>query len=151
MEIDFAPLDYAFATRPLLIGGKAMEYYELRSAGDDIDLVVTAADYEGLARRYPDRLKEIGADLGVCVGRFEVWRSIYLFDYERLSYGAVEAGTYRVISLEKLLLLKAMAMSVPKHHADLERIIARIRNDNHGPWWAQLTPAQQRRYIDEKM
>jgi hypothetical protein len=79
MEIDFAPLDYAFATRPLLIGGKAMEYYELRSAGDDIDLVVTAADYEGLARRYPDRLKEIGADLGVCVGRFEVWRSIYLW------------------------------------------------------------------------
>lgn len=41
MNIDLSNLDFSFQARPLLIGGKAMEYYGLRQAGSDIDFVIT--------------------------------------------------------------------------------------------------------------
>ena len=42
-----AALDHAFVRKPLLVGGRAMEYYGLRPSGPDIDLV---ADREDIAR-----------------------------------------------------------------------------------------------------
>jgi hypothetical protein len=62
---DLAGLDYTFRSKPLLIGGMAMEYYDLRKTGADIDFVVTVEDYEGLAARYPDSLRDLWGDLGV--------------------------------------------------------------------------------------
>lgn len=127
MNIDLAKLNFTFSTKPLLIGGMAMEYYGLRQSGADIDFVVTPEDYERLAAQYPDHLKEIWGDLGVCPFAFEIWKSICLFGYEQLSQGAVEEADYLVISLEKLLLLKAMGMNVEKYHRDLELIVDRIK------------------------
>ena len=109
-SIDLEKLGFEFTSKPLLIGGKAMEYYGLRKAGADIDFVITVEDYERLARMYPDNLKEIGGDLGVCVFEFEIWKSICLFDYQLLSVGAIEHDTYLVISLDRLLFLKALGM-----------------------------------------
>jgi hypothetical protein len=146
MEIDLAKLDYAFQARPLLIGGKAMEYYGLRKAGDDIDFVVVRADYEALAQRHPDHLKDLWGDLGVCPFEFEIWTSICLFDYAELSAGAIDQGEYLVISLEKLMLLKALAMDVPKYLADLQLIANKIRTDKYAAWWPTLTPEQQATY-----
>lgn len=37
-----------FSSKPILIGGKAMEYYELRRSGKDIDFIVTKKDYKNL-------------------------------------------------------------------------------------------------------
>ena len=48
-------IPYRFRLKPLLIGGKAMEHYDLRRAGDDIDFVVSAEDYSALANLYPDQ------------------------------------------------------------------------------------------------
>ena len=45
MQIDWIQLNYKFRYKPLLIGGKAMEYYGLRKAGDDVDLVVHPDDH----------------------------------------------------------------------------------------------------------
>ena len=53
MIIDLSKLDFTFQTSPLLIGGKAMEYYGLRQAGNDIDFVITSADYQRLSQKYP--------------------------------------------------------------------------------------------------
>jgi hypothetical protein len=39
MEINLSVLNYKFMNKPLLIGGKAMEYYGLRKAGLDINSV----------------------------------------------------------------------------------------------------------------
>ena len=44
MDILLEKLDYQFQNKPLLIGGKAMEYYGLRRAGADIDLVISESD-----------------------------------------------------------------------------------------------------------
>jgi hypothetical protein len=126
--VDLASLGYTFARKPLLIGGMAMEYYGLPLAGDDIDFVVTRADYAALAALHPDHLKDLAGDLGVCVGQFELWTSIRRFDYTDLLAGAEETDAYFVITLEKLLLLKALAMDDPKYERDV-RLIARRLND----------------------
>ena len=126
MDIDLGKLGFTFAAKPLLIGGRAMDYYGLRPSGEDVDFVITATDYERLSRAYPEHLKNLGGDLGVCVYEFEIWKTICLFDYAFLSQGAIEAGDYLIISLERLLLLKALAMKVPKYHRDLELIVEKI-------------------------
>ncbi len=131
MPIDLAKLNFSFTTPPLLIGGKAMEYYGLRPAGADIDLVVTQADYLRLRAQYPDCLKELWGDLGVCPFEFEIWRSICLFDYAYLAQGAVEQDGCRVISLERLLFLKALGYKVEKYRKDLELIVERILKDHY--------------------
>jgi hypothetical protein len=121
--IDLTKLGFEFTAKPLLIGGKAMEHYGLRKAGADVDFVITAEDYERLVLKYPDHLREIGGDLGVCVFEFEIWKSICLFDYQFLSMGAIEQDAYLVISLDRLLFLRALGMEVPKYHRDLELIV----------------------------
>lgn len=126
MQIDLSRLNFSFTSKPLLIGGMAMEYYDLRPSGADIDFVITPEDYQCLAAQYPDHLKDLWGDLGVCVYEFEIWQSICLFRYEFLSQGAVDAGEYLVISLEKLLFLKTLAMHIEKYHRDMELIVKRI-------------------------
>ncbi|MCB0078769.1 MAG: hypothetical protein KDD73_15265 [Anaerolineales bacterium] len=124
--IDLTQIDHVFAAKPLLIGGQAMAYYQLRAAGDDSDFVVSAADYEGLAARYPQHKRDLFGDLGVSIGEFEFWRSILLFDYAALSVGAVEAERYHVVSLAKLLFLKALALPDAKAERDLRLVVQKI-------------------------
>jgi len=149
MHIDLAKLNFTFSSPPLLIGGMAMQYYGLRQSGADIDFVITRADYARLAQQYPNNLKDLWGDLGVCVFEFEIWQSICLFDYENLSQGALDSGEYLVISLEKLLFLKALAMKIDKYHADLELIVKKIQDEKYAPWWAALSDAQRAKYIPE--
>lgn len=126
LTIDLGNLNYKFKKKPLLVGGKAMEYYGLRKAGEDIDFIVSKEDYDQLAKQYPNDLKDIFGDKGVCVFNYEIWKSIRWYIYEELVYNAIEENDYLIISLEKLLLLKALAMSIPKYHDDLELIIEKI-------------------------
>jgi hypothetical protein len=149
MDIDLAKLEVAFQKKPLLIGGKAMEYYGLRMSGRDIDFVITPEDYQRLSQAYPDHLRDLWGDLGVCVFEFEIWKSICLFDYAFLSAGALDQGEYLIISLEKLLFLKAMAMNIEKYHQDLELIVQKCRGDRYAAWWAQL-PEERKQYYREK-
>lgn len=126
MDIDFKKLEFKFKKKPLLVGGKAMEYYGLRDAGEDIVFIVSKEDYDQLAKQYPNDLKDIFGDKGVCVFNYEIWKSIRWYIYEELVYNAIEENDYLIISLEKLLLLKALAMSIPKYHDDLELIVEKI-------------------------
>ncbi len=145
MDIDLSGLDFTFTSKPLLIGGKAMEYYGLRKSGNDIDFVITAEDYQRLAAQYPNHLKDLGGDLGVCVAAFEIWKSICLFDYDDLGQGALEIETCRIISLEKLLFLKALGMDVEKYHHDLELIVKKVLDDRCAVWWSGLSEEEQKR------
>ena len=106
MDIGLRRLDYQFECKPLLIGGKAMEYYGLRKAGMDIDLVVHPADHAALVRKYPEHIKDLYGDIGICEFGFEIWNQICTFDYQYLKDKAVEEEDYLVISLERLLFLR---------------------------------------------
>ena len=108
MNIDLSPLNYSFHHKPLVIGGCAMEYYGLRKAGADIDLVVHPDDHATLVKLYPDHIKDLYGDIGVCEYDFEIWNQICTFDYFYLGENAIEEQDYRVISLEKLIELLAV-------------------------------------------
>ena len=126
MNIELGKLDYKFKYKPLLIGGKAMEYYGLRKAGADIDLVVHPIDHETLVNKYPSNIKDLYGDIGVCEFGFEIWNQICTFDYQYLKANAIEEETFLVISLEMLLFLKALAMEIPKYHKDLELVVKKV-------------------------
>ena len=108
-----------FNSKPILIGGMAMEYYGMRKSGADIDFVITDADYQSLAHKYPDCLKDLWGDLGVVVGKFEIWRSIALLDYDFYIKDAVDEGDVFVVSLDRLLFMRVIAMEVDKYMNDL--------------------------------
>jgi hypothetical protein len=110
----------------------AMEYYGLRHAGADIDFVIVADDYSALAERYPEHTKDLFGDKGVCVHGFELWTSIYLLDYDDLTPDSVDKGDYRIVSLEKLLFLKALGMKEEKHLNDLRLIVAKVLDIQYG-------------------
>ena len=126
MKLNLELLNHTFVHKPLLIGGMAMEYYGLRKAGADIDLVVHPDDHAALVKRFPDHIKDIYGDIGVCEYGFEIWNQICTFDYEYLSEHAAEESDFLVVSLEKLLFLKALGMEIPKYHRDMELIVKKI-------------------------
>lgn len=128
MDIPFHKLNYAFRKKPLLVGGKAMEYYGLRQAGADIDLIADKEDVYNLIKQYPERVKDLWGDLGVCPFEFEIWKSICLFRYDDLIENAVEEADFFVISLEKLLLMKAFAMNIEKYRKDVQLIVQELQN-----------------------
>jgi hypothetical protein len=123
MEINLDILDYKFLKKPLLIGGKAMEYYGLRKAGLDIDLVIDNEDHKLLKNKYPNNIKDLYGDIGICEYGFELWNQICTFDYNYLNKNGIEEKDFIVVSLEKLLFLKALAIEIPKYHKDLELIV----------------------------
>lgn len=151
MNLSLAQLNYTFQTKPLLIGGKAMEYYDLRPAGADIDFVITDEDYTALAQQYPDHRKDLWGDLGVCAAEFEIWRTICLFDYAYLAAGALDEGDYLVIALDKLLFLKTLAMKHDeKYQRDVALLVKKILDDQYGRWWPTLAPARQQAYLSQQ-
>ncbi len=133
MELNLEILNYKFIKKPLLVGGKAMEYYGLRKAGNDNDIIVIKDDYVQLAKKYPNNLKDIFGDKGVCIYDFEIWKTIRWHNYFDLNQNAIVKENYLIISLEKLLLLKALAMEIPKYHEDLELIVKKIQHLKEKP------------------
>jgi hypothetical protein len=131
MYIDFTKLEHKFSKKPLVVGGRAMEYYGLRKSGKDIDLIVPAEDVDQLIQRFPDRVKDLWGDLGVCPYEFEIWKTICLFDYNSLSEGATDLGDVLMISLDKLLLMKALAMDKEKYLEDTKLVVRRILDDQY--------------------
>lgn len=126
MNIPFEKLAYPFQEKPLLIGGKAMEYYGLRKAGADIDLVVSLNDHANLKKQYPDHIQDLYGDIGICEFEFELWNQICRYDYQELKVGAIEEADVLVISLEKLLFLKTLAIKEDKYYQDVLLLVDEI-------------------------
>ena len=112
--------DLHFSAKPILIGGMAMEYYGMREAGADIDLVITDKDYQSLARQHPEKRKDLYGDLGLVIGPFEIWRSIAHLDYDFFRKEAVEEKDVYVVSIDRLLWTRVCAMDVEKYRNDLK-------------------------------
>jgi hypothetical protein len=126
-------LNFKFDKKPLLIGGLAMEFYKLRKAGNDVDFVLDKNDHNRL-KSYLDKkgmiyLKgsntsgfkdipefvDLYGDHGLLIHEYEFWNNILLFDYDFLAVNAVEKNNCIIISMAKLLFLKALAMNEPKY------------------------------------
>ena len=126
MHVPLEKLAYPFLDKPLLIGGMAMEYYGLRKAGADIDLVISLRDHEALAGKYPDHIKNLYGDIGICEFDFEIWNQICRYDYEELKVGALEEPDLLIISLDRLLFLKTLAIKKEKYYQDVLLLVDEI-------------------------
>jgi hypothetical protein len=137
VDIYINKLNYKFSQKPLLVGGMAMEYYNLRKSGVDIDLLVPEIDVINLIKIYPNRVKDLWGDLGVCPLEFEIWKTICYFDYTFYVQGAIDIGEILVISMEKLLFMKALAMKKKKYFLDAKLIAQKIL-DNQGKYFGNI-------------
>src|SRR5512142_3360035 len=126
MDIPLGKLNYQFRDKPLLIGGKAMEYYGLRKSGADIDFIISRRDHASLQCKYPDHVKDLYGDIGICEFEFEIWNQICRYDYEELKNGAIEEALFLVISLEMLLFLKTLAIKEEKYYRDVLLLVDEI-------------------------
>ncbi|HOR43857.1 MAG TPA: hypothetical protein PK624_03565 [Spirochaetota bacterium] len=118
--LELQGFNFKFNTKPLIIGGLAMEYYGLRKRGQDIDLIITNDDYKDLSKKYPNNKKDIWGDLGVVINGFEIWRSIALLDYYFYAEGSIEYSDYKVVSFDRLFFMRALALGVEKYKNDFE-------------------------------
>ena len=142
--IDLSVIGVSFSSKPLIIGGLAMEYYGIRKKGDDVDLIVTNDDYEALAQKYPENRIDRWGDLYVSLSHCELLRSIFRFDYDFLSDGAIEYDECKVISVEKLFFMKVLA-----YHNQPE--IEKHTNDYKLMWDYLLKAFQNKDYVADAM
>lgn len=119
-------LGIAFSSKPLIIGGLAMEYYGIRKNGHDADFIISNSDYEALAMKYPNNRKDRWGDLYISFDHCELLRSVFRFDYNFYSDGAIEYEKCTVISIEKLFFMKVLAFDnqpeIEKHSNDYRLI-----------------------------
>ena len=137
-------LNFKFKKKPLLVGGMAMEYYGLRKSGEDVDFIIDKSDHARLKKHLKTQILTIPkkqhkksykttpefvdlyGDEGILLFEFEIWNQIVKCDYPSLVEGAVEQENCIVISLEKLLFLKALGMHKAKYLNDVKLIVKRI-------------------------
>jgi hypothetical protein len=97
-----------------------MEYYGLRPHGD-IDFIVSDRDFEKLRDRYPNNRKDQWGDFGIVANGFDMFRSIYRFDYDHYSQNAIEYKNYNVVAVDMLFRMKVFAMETgEKHKRDVQ-------------------------------
>ncbi len=127
---------FALADKPVLIRGRALEYYGIRQPDEhydaDYDFIVSQRDYETLKEAYPGHLRDIYGDQGVTVGQWEFWTSFCAFSYDELAGDAEDAGEYLVVSVPKMLMLKVLVMhQAPRRYADVLLIKAWILGNKY--------------------
>ena len=103
---------FKFKYLPILVGGKAMEYYNLRKTGDDIDYIIHKTDYEKLAKIIkPNEYMPIQTPAITYKGGkidIDYFLKLYNFDYNKLKRNAVKKENNLIVSKEDLILIKSM-------------------------------------------
>lgn len=132
--------EYKFSKPPILIGGKALEYYGIRK-GHDYDFIICKKDYKELLKKFKTNKKVFPSNMvGVqdAKNNVDYFAKILIFDYEYFVKHAKKLGKILISSKEDLILLKAITGfyedpvndDIPppsarkKSFADLEKIIA---------------------------
>lgn len=121
-------LNYKFTKPPLIVGGHAMEYYNVRKAGHDLDIIVSNKDWDILKKKYPKTLNlfggqtedEVDATLNLDNYDIDIIKTLYLHDYEDLILGSIDIEDVKIISLKNLLYIKAFPYITHNHNKSLE-------------------------------
>jgi len=143
-------LGIKFKHKPLLVGGLAKQHHCIRMSGKDIDIILSKTDHnrlkiklekEGMKKlrgehkqdyKKEPQFVDLYGDHGILVGEFEIWATIRGFDYKFLSEQALDKKHCKIISLEKLLFLTALAIEKKKYLNDLKLIVKKILEIKHG-------------------
>lgn len=110
---------YKFKDKPILYGGLALQYYDVRK-GNNYDFIVSERDHRALRNKY-DNVSNIGRVWVDLSGGVNVFAKLYDYDYSYLIKKAKKLKKFYVIGLEDLLIIKCMTMydrEVDKHHRE---------------------------------
>lgn len=120
--VNLSKLNFKFERKPVLVSGMALMYYGLRNSTKDIDLIISQEDHKRLVlelassatvlegdcesgyKEKPEYV-DLYQDHGILFHEFEIWDSIYQFNYEVVAMNAIEEKDFLVISLENMLLM----------------------------------------------
>jgi hypothetical protein len=148
--VDFSVIGIKFDDKPIIMGGLAMEYYGLRKHGSDVDFIVSNRDYQKLAEKYSNFRKDMWADWGIQLPEYEMFRSVYRFDYDYYAAGALEFDNYKVLSIDMLFRMKVYAMaSGEKHNKDVE-LIKEYFNTKQNAVYKRYLEDNVDRYVNAK-
>jgi hypothetical protein len=136
---------YKFKNPPILVGGKAMEYYNLRKTGHDLDYVISKYDYNKLSEIQEPNIYMPQQTPGITYrgGKIDVdyFLNLYQYDYNYLKKNAIKNGNILVISKEDLILVKAMTAfdkknkigksTIKKNLNDISLIVNSLSKDKY--------------------
>jgi len=107
--------------KPIVIGDNAMCWHGIKREKGTTELIINNEDFE-MIREKQYTIKDVWGDLGVKIGKMDIWRSYSLFDYDFYSKGAIELESFLIISFEQLIFTKILKMDNKKDLDDLEII-----------------------------
>ena len=80
-------------------------------------------DYQNLKRKYPKNRKDVWGDFGLAIQDFELFRSMYKFDYSYYTQGSIALGGFLIVGIDMLFRMKIYAMYAgEKHREDVDRL-----------------------------
>ncbi len=152
-NLNLSSIDVQFIDKPLIFGGMAMEYYGLRTHGDDIDMFVTDKDYKSLADRYPESRKDIWGNLSVNLDKYSFNLCVCHMDYDFYAKEAVEYDDFKIISYDRLYFMAASAWrsekNVQKRIDDFELVYWAYYDKCKNPRYDKYS--EEHRYIYENV
>jgi hypothetical protein len=127
----FTSFPYRFTLKPILFGGKAMEFHELRP-GNDYNLLVQRDEFRSLWTQFPEQRAMPPAGQRVLrFDPFEFSEDQFGYDYLLLFRHAIDQGDYLVLPVEMLLFLTLLRSvhepgETTKVQQDLALLIQRL-------------------------
>ena len=136
---------YQFVEPPILLGGIAMKYYDLRECGHDLDMMISNTDKNNLLKLgYPLNLfggqteRDVDSTFSNIMDlHLDLVITLNQYDYDFFLLRAIPFPYHKdllIISLEDLLLTKIFAQTYSnfeKHSQDVKLIIEGIEKKNY--------------------
>ena len=121
---------HKFKDKPILIGGRAMEFYGLRKS-HDYDFIISKRDGQALLKKYePFDFPPVTPGFKFEKSKnkeFDFFTSMYHFDYDFFRKNAIKHKNFYVISKPDLIFLKSMTAYDPE--AGPKRVITKSLKD----------------------
>ena len=136
---------YKFKHPPLVVGGYALQYYGIRKAGHDLDVMVSSTDWKELKKIYPKNInlfggkteKDVDATINLKEINVDLIKTLVMNNYKDMSKNSIKLENFKIISLKNLIYLKSFPIvlidnnSKNRHAKDIERIIKFIIKKNY--------------------
>lgn len=114
--------NYKFSKTPILVGGLALEYYNIRKSGHDADFMICDEDWQILKKIHPEKINLFGGDKESDVDAtinlkkecVDLIKTLYQFNYNYfinncIEHNLDENNNIQIMSIRDLLFVKTLA------------------------------------------